>query len=301
MNIESNISVILNALNCKLDNSSKKNGNKSNLWKTVFKKALKGKLSRSSFMKLFEDVELKNTEKRNALVAVISSYTDTHGINIDKLVAEYQKLHPQFSTNGLHIFSGAWFAITFRAKRKSPGAPTTPLDYRVGILIYGKEKSGKVPFQVIGENSQWNGTLQQQNRQYLFTGTKINLPDKDESVTMLLHSIFPQETVCYHHGIMLGTASGAHNANDSPIYASRLILWKILDDRPYSNKAPSEEDIALLRSQCGYLTKSQFKSIKAKENSNKVVSQKIQAIDAFISLGDGSLNTGNVDRMLLVT
>jgi hypothetical protein len=232
-----------------------------------------------------------------ALASLVSQLVSDEGLNQTKLTHDYQALlQPQPRGRPIHAYlKGAWFLVQYRGKRNSMSDRIAEPDFRIGVIVYGsREESGRV-FQLVGESTLWTGYVKphpQDNLLY-YSAEENSRSGIDESISMVMLGAYAAGQIVDHHGVILGVARGDHDSPHFPIYASRVLLWRIKNYRSDVAVPLAEQEIATFKQYCGYISAEDATRTGTDVPSDPLMAERKAAIVRFITRGRNPGNDGD--------
>jgi hypothetical protein len=202
---------------------------------------------------------------------------------IDRLIAEDEPSQEKLTALPKTL-KGAWIMVQFRGRRITPRQEFPPLDYRIAVLVYGMDdESNKRYFEIIGEETFWQGKAWLLHEQVYFWADEIKRPDVKEALAMILFKIDTDADID-HHGILVSVAHGGPRGPGYPILASRVLLYRSQSLSGKLHVKLDKETREQIKQQwCKYVSDAELRKIKTAHN--EVDREIYQAIQAFKERG----------------
>lgn len=219
---------------------------------------------------------------------VMRAYAQELGVDLARLAHDQRSVtRNRTEPTGRNLpeyLKGAWLLIQYRGKRKRINDDHADNDVRVAVLIYGDDTTkGARSIKIIGLSTIWNGSVEAHPRDDLLTysASEIRRTDIEESIHMVMHTTYGGGTIADHSGIILGIGRGESDVPHYPIYASRVLLWRIKNEKERQMTVSVEDaEIERLKQYCGYFP-FPTGTVPSAENHDPLINERTEAIDRF--------------------
>jgi hypothetical protein len=236
-------------------------GTQEDLFKLLLKYAASGEAFAPS---TFSDVlngKRQGTRKAGHIGKALEKYAVAKELHLENIVREYAATSRDVGQARFRAvpqeLTGAWFLVQYRGKRFARSDVVAKDDHRIAVLIYGGDHETGRRFQIVGKSTVWSGhvSMHPQDDLLYYSAHETDRLGIVEWVRMLVHAPFiGAGDTGDHHGIILGIGRGSHDAPDFPIYASRVLLSRIENEKEKGLTAPlADAEVKVLRKYCDYV------------------------------------------------
>jgi hypothetical protein len=249
----------------------------------------------------FSDVlnnKRRGTRKAGHIGKALEKYAVEKELHLENIVRDYSATSRDAGQVRFRAvpqeLTGAWFLVQYRGKRFARSDVVAKDDHRIAVLIYGTDHETGRRFQIIGKSTVWSGhvSMHPQDDLLYYSAHETHRPRIVEWVRMLVHAPFigAGDTVD-HHGIILGIGRGSHDAPNFPIYASRVLLSRIENEKEKRLTAPvGDAELAILRNYCDYVPRagSTSNGTSSREGTDPMLVERDRAIQCFEDRGSAA-------------
>jgi hypothetical protein len=185
--------------------------------------------------------------------------------------------------------------VQFRATRRDFTSPIAEREFRTAVLVYGDDVAVGRSFQIVGFGTFWSGhvTSHPHDKFLVYSGQEVLRTGIHETLSMIMLDVFGTRNTLDHHGIVLGIGRGTQEGSNFPIYASRVLLWRIRGEGEDLSAPLANEQIDKLRSYCQYVSPSEFEKSDPSIERDHFIIERRQAIRRFIERGQSAQNSGD--------